>query len=101
MACNFLVPAVFRVFTNMPIGFHMFFDVVKTVPVVIFASVLMRYAFNTIVPFGILVDEVILILFDAIFYKANIIPVKDKRTGLTEKWPISTTALSRSYTCLD
>ena len=91
------MPALFRVFTNMPMGFHTFFELLKMCPLGICASILMRYAFNTIVPFEILVDAVLAILFDEIIYNAKIIPVKDKRTGLTEKWPISTTTLSHSY----
>ena len=81
----------------MPMGFHTFFELLKMCPLGICASILMRYAFDTIVPFEILVDAVLTILLDEIFFNAQIIPVKDKRTGLTEKMPISTTTLSHSH----
>ena len=93
----FFVPLLFREFTNMPMGFHTFLDCVKAWLLATCASVLMRYAFNTIVPFEILVDAVVSLLLDEIFFNAQIIPVKDKRTGLTEKLPISTTTLSHSH----
>ena len=76
-------------FAKIPIGGHSVSAFAAWVAMLVLISVSLRHICGTIVPFEVLFNAILGLIFcDIVYGMIKFIPVKDKRTGQTKRWAI-------------